>query len=132
MSSGCGYNEYHYNVMNNISLSSDAYYLRSMLAYQHLFLHSSLGGIVIYPFFYLGLVFAATRSPSTPPPEGKLPHRRMQRPLPAEVSAADESLKNRRCLLSGVDPVSGVPPLIMTINPPSVVRPDPHRRFQPS
>ena len=71
MSSGCGYNEYHYNVMNNISLSSDAYYLRSMLAYQHLFLHSSLGGIVT-SFFYLGLVFAAIRSSAggkaSPPP----------------------------------------------------------------
>ena len=52
VSSGCGYNEYHYHVMNNIILSHiDAYYLRSMFAYQHLFQHSSLGpwrGIVIY------------------------------------------------------------------------------------
>ena len=100
-----------------------------MLANQHLFLHS-IPALVVYqtdPYLplphacfcacayivkgtRLGLrrtatVFAVIRPPSTPPSEGKLPHFRMQHPLPAEVSATDESMKNRRRLLSGVDPV---------------------------
>ena len=93
-----------------------------------------------YPLYssYLPVLFRTSfRSgwtPPTPPPEGKFPHRRMQRFLPAEVSAEDESLKSRRRLVSGVDPRVRSSPLIisMTINLPSVVRPDPHCRLQPS
>ena len=60
-------------------------------------------------------VLAATRPPPTPPP--KLPHRRMQRPLPEEVLAVADSLQE--LLLSSVDPTSGVPPIYLIHYQPS-------------
>ena len=48
------------------------------------------------------------------PTGGKASHRRMQRPLPAEVSAAADSLQ--KLSLSGVTHVSGVPPIYLIQN----------------
>ena len=47
----------------------------------------------------------------TPPPEGKLPHRYMQRPLLAEVLAAADSLQE--LLLSGVIHCPEFPPFTL-------------------
>ena len=51
------------------------------------------------------------QGPPTPSQEGKLPHCFMQHPLPAEVSAAAESLQ--KLLLSGVTPCPEVPPFTL-------------------
>ena len=71
-------------------------------------------------------VLAANRPPPTPPPEGKLPHRRMQRSLPAELLAAADSLQ--KLSLSGVTHVSEVPPIYLIIIPtPCVLASGPGR-----
>ena len=54
------------------------------------------------------------------PPEGKLPHRHMQRPLPAEVSAAADLLQELS--LSGVTHVSEVPLIYLITSDASIGR----------